>query len=83
MDLHIRGEEAITLAEEAARLTGETVDEAVTAALRERVERLRREEVGDQLIRDIKEIVESYAGSLKGPPVDHGALLYDERGLPK
>lgn len=83
MDLHIKSEEAARLAEEAARLTGESVDDAVTAALRERVTRLRRAEREENLVNDIIEIVESYASSLKGPSIDHAELLYDERGFPR
>ena len=49
MALSIKTDEADRLARELARLTGETMTEAVTAALRERLvrERARREEIKD------------------------------------
>jgi antitoxin VapB len=56
----------------------------VTVAVRERLERLRQSQRGalsDRLL----EIGKDCAAHLKEPflSVDHGDLLYDERGLPK
>ena len=44
MALSIKTEEADRLARELSHLTGETMTEAVTIAMRERLERLRREQ---------------------------------------
>ncbi len=66
---------------ELAALTGESLTDAVTIAVRERLERLRQ----DSMTRSerIMEIVKITAPLLKGLP-DHGDLLYDETtGLPK
>lgn len=44
MALSIKTEEADRLARELSRLTGETMTDAITQAMRERLERLRKEE---------------------------------------
>jgi antitoxin VapB len=53
MALSIKTEEADRLARELSRLTGETMTEAITRAMRERLERLRREQqtCGDYVAR--------------------------------
>ena len=83
MGLNIRNEETCRLAREVARLTGDTMTGAITAALRERLERQRRHE--DALTQELHAIGQHCAGLLKPGPsaVEHGDLLYDERGLPK
>lgn len=82
--MNIKNEEAHRLARELAGLTGESVTAAVTVAVRERLERVRRERgaiLADQLVAIGKEC----AAHLKEPyrSADHGELLYDERGLPR
>jgi antitoxin VapB len=84
MSLNIKSEEAHRLAQELARLTGESMTAAVTRAVRERLDRLRRERavsLADRLLA----IGKDCAARLKEPfrSVDHGDLLYDERGLPR
>jgi antitoxin VapB len=84
MSLNIKSEEAHRLAQELARLTGESMTAAVTRAVRERLDRLRRERavsLADRLLA----IGRDCAARLKEPfrSVDHGDLLYDERGLPR
>ena len=73
------------LAVELANLTGETVDEAVNAALKERLERVKHERSVEERLRRMRAITERTARMLRDGPsaVDHGDLLYDERGLPK
>ena len=73
------------LAGELANLTGETVDEAVNVALKERLERVKHERSVEERLQAIRAISKRTAKMLRdGPPaVDHGDLLYDERGLPK
>ena len=73
------------LARELARLTGETMTGAITVALRQRLERERHKRGVDTLARELHAIGQRCA-SLLGPgpsAVEHGDLLYDERGLPK
>ena len=84
MSLNIKSEEAHRLARELARLTSESMTIAVTKALRERLDRLRRAEavaLADRLLA----IGRDCAARLKEPyrSTDHGDLLYDERGLPR
>lgn len=84
MSLNIKNEEAHRLAEELARLSGESMTAAVTEALRERLARLKRERamsLADRLMA----IGRDCRGRLKEPfrSADHGEFLYDERGLPR
>ena len=85
MSLNIKNEETCRLAGELARLTGETMTGAITVALRERLERERRERSVETRLQKMRAISERCAKLLRerGPPVDHGEFLYDERGLPK
>jgi len=72
------------LARELARATGESMTAAVSEAIRERLERVRGSSQKD-LVERILEIGRDCAAHLKEPykSVDHGDLLYDEKGLPK
>jgi antitoxin VapB len=84
MGLNIKNEEAHRLAQELARLTGESMTAAVTEAVRERLDRVRRRRnasLADRLVA----IGKDCAAHLKEPfrTVDHGELLYDESGLPR
>jgi antitoxin VapB len=84
MSLNIKNEETHRLAQELARLTGESMTAAVTEAVRERLDRVRRARavsLADRLLA----IGKDCAAHLKEPfrSVDHGELLYDEHGLPR
>ena len=85
MSLNIESDEILRLAEELASLTGETVSEAVTVALKERLERVRRERNVEERLQSMRAISQRTARLLRDGPsaVEHGDLLYDERGLPK
>ena len=84
MALNIKNEETHRLIEQLARTTGENMTEAVTEAVRERLERLRRRRKKG-LEKRLVEIGKDCAAHLKEPyrSVDHGELLYDEKGLPR
>ncbi len=84
MGLNIKNDETHRLAEELSRLTGESLTAAVTVAVRERLERVRRER-GKSLADRLIAIGKDCAPRLKEPfrSGDHGDLLYDERGLPR
>ena len=84
MGLNIKNREAHELAEELAKLTGESMATAVTIAVRERLDRVRREQ-GIGLADRLLAIGRDCAAHLKEPfrSVDHAELLYDERGLPR
>ena len=84
MGLNIKNPETHQLAQELANRTGETLTAAVTTAVRERLDRVRREQ-GVSLADRLMEIGQDCAKHLKEPfrSADHGDLLYDERGLPR
>jgi len=87
MSMNIKSEHAHKLALELAELTGETVTAAVTHALQERLERVRRSRgrKTTNLVELIGEIGKDCAYHLKEPYFsgDHGDLLYNDKGLPK
>ena len=84
MGLNIKNDETCRLAGELARLTGETMTGAVTVAVRERLERERRARGAERRLREMRAIAERCAKLLGPGPsaVEHGDVLYDERGLP-
>lgn len=83
MTLNIKNPDTYRLAHTLARETGETMTNAVTQALRERLERVRRRRKLEVTAAELLAIGRRCASSLKGPAVDHGTLLYDKRGLPR
>jgi antitoxin VapB len=86
MSLNIKNPEAHALATRLAQKTGETLTDAVTTALRERLERLERAgDFDEESYRKLKALVEGsrHLWSEALLSVDHGELLYDELGLPK
>ena len=85
MGLNIKNDETCQLAGELARLTGETMTGAITVALRERLEREKREHSVEARVQELRAIAERCAKLLGPGPsaVEHGDVLYDERGLPK
>jgi antitoxin VapB len=84
MALNIKNPNTYKLVEELAGLTGENMTEAVTEAVRERLDRLRRQR-GAGLADRLLQIGKDCAPRLKEPfrSIDHGDLLYDEKGLPR
>ncbi len=84
MGLNIKNEDAHRLAQELANITGESLTTAVTRALRERLDRVRRAGKGS-LAERLLAIGRDCAPRLKEPfrSTDHADLLYDERGLPR
>ena len=83
MALNIRDPETERLAETLAKLTGETKTQAVTKALRDRLERIQRERSGQRLARELDEIA-MHCASL--PVLDNRSadeiLGFDKHGLP-
>lgn len=84
MSLNIKNSEAHKLAQQLAKITGQSMTEAVTEALRERLDRVRRT-TDTALSQRLLQIGKDCAMHLKDPfrTIDHGRLLYDEKGLPK
>ena len=85
MSLNIKNDETCRLARELAQLTGESMTGAITVALRERLERETHARSVEERLKAMRAIAKRCAKNLKPGPsaVEHGALLYDERGLPK
>jgi antitoxin VapB len=84
MSLTIKSEKTLCLVRELAGLTGETMTAAVDKAVQERLERV-RVAGKDGLAERLLKIGRECAPLMKEPyrSVDHGELLYDDKGLPK
>lgn len=84
MSLNIKNEDTHKLVQELASITGETMTEAVTMSVRERLKRV-REKKQESLAGRLLSIGKDCAARLKEPiaSIDHGKLLYDDQGLPK
>jgi antitoxin VapB len=84
LSLNIKNEETHRLVRELAALTGENMTEAVTEAVRQRLDRIRCE-AGQSLAERLLAIGRDCAVRLVEPfrSMEHGDLLYDERGLPR
>lgn len=84
MTLNVKHPEAHRLARELAALTGETLTDAVTVALRERLARERAGREGDLADR-LLAIGRDCASRLREPYAtgDPAALLHDDAGLPR
>ncbi len=84
MALNIRNPEADRLAEELARATGETKTEAVIRAMRERMDRVRRERGGTRLADELDEIAQACSAlPVLDPRTAEVILGYDDHGLPR
>ena len=80
MTMNIKSSEAHRMARELAQLTGESLTEAVTVAIQERLQRIGsppKMRMSEQL----RIIGEECAGRLKDLP-DHAELLYGPDGMP-
>ena len=83
MTLNIKNEEAHRLARQLSELTGESLTDAVTEAVRERLERVRQQNqvsLAERLLQIGKDCT---AHLHKARTLDHDQLLYDEKGLPR
>jgi antitoxin VapB len=82
MALNIKSDETVALVRELSAATGETLTTAITVAVRERLDRV-RDRCGDDLADRLLAMGRECAAHMSGPGIDHGELLYDERGLPR
>lgn len=82
MSLNIKDPEAHRLASEIAQATGQSMTRVVTEALRERLAQIERRK-SKASVDELLAIADRTAAHVKRPYVDHGELLYDEKGLPK
>ena len=83
MGLNIKNEGTYRLVQELSQLTGESMTAAVTSAVKEKLDKERPSERSrfDRMM----EIARDAASRIKEPwkSIDHGELLYDEKGLPR
>jgi len=81
--LNIKNPEARELATELSRLTGQTVTQVVTTALREKLDRERKQRNRAGLAEQLMAIGREFSRFPVKDPRDHGEMLYDDDGLPK
>jgi antitoxin VapB len=84
MALNIKNEEAHRLIRELAEMTGESMTQAVTVAVRERRDRLHSS--GDGTLAEQLLAIGRVSAERMSPAVrdaDHGELLYGPDGLPR
>lgn len=82
MSSNIKSPAAHALARRLAVQTGESLTQAVTVALQERLDKLSQAEDPAVKVRALLLIGRRCAASLDRVPVDHATLLYDEHGVP-
>jgi antitoxin VapB len=83
MAININDPKADNLARELARATGETITQAVTMAMSERLERVRAAHPERRLTEELAEIAARCAAlPVLDERSDAEILGYDERGLP-
>ncbi|MEO8100477.1 MAG: type II toxin-antitoxin system VapB family antitoxin [Acidobacteriota bacterium] len=82
MSLNVKDPEAHRLAQAISRETGESMTKIVIDALRDRHEKLEKRKK-KATVEELMAIARQVSAGVKRPYVDHGDLLYDERGLPK
>ena len=85
MSLNIKSEEAHQLARELAIITGESMTGAVTVALRERLEREKRQRSVEARVREIHAIGQRCSQLLRegSSSIAHGYFLFGYDVLPK
>lgn len=85
MAINIKNEKTCELTRELAHLTDDTMTGAITTAVQEKLEKVRRQRDKEQLLRDLRTIRERCAQLIEPgfKSTDHDDFLYDEYGLPK
>lgn len=84
MGFNVKNKETHQLARQLSKITGESMTEAVTKALRERLERVRggrKSDLADRLLRIGRDCAAHLREPFRSAP--HGDLLYDDKGLPR
>jgi antitoxin VapB len=85
MGMNIKNAETHRLVRELAELTGESQTAAITQAVRERLDRVRKKDESGQRLQRMMEVAQDCSLRLSDAEkaIDHGELLYNENGLPK
>jgi antitoxin VapB len=82
MGINIKNPETQRLIRELADLTGQGQTEAVTTAVKEKLERIQRKGLAERLLAIGRETAPLFKEPYRS--IEHGDLLYDkETGLPK
>ena len=79
--LNIKDESVHRVVKRIAQLTGESQAQAVATAVNERLARLERDELAGRLLAIGRRTADRLGADAER--LDHDALLYDDRGLPK
>ena len=79
--MNIKSPEALQLARDLCKITGESVTEAVTIALRERLERKKKLKSKEGVAEKVLEIGRRVAALPELDPREPDDILYDEFGL--
>jgi antitoxin VapB len=80
MALNIKDESVHEAVRQIAQITGESQAQAVATAVNERLARLQTEELAGRLLAIGRRTADRMSHQAKR--LDHGALLYNDRGLP-
>ncbi len=80
MALNIKNEAVHEAVKRITRITGESQAQAVATAINERLARLEKDELAARLLAIGRKTADRMTTDAKR--LDHGAHLYDERGLP-
>ncbi len=85
MRLHIKNKEAYELASELAQLTGQSMTAVVLDALRRQQKRLLHQKKTEIRVQELMAIAERCTKQIRQPvsAIEHGAMLYDESGMPQ
>ncbi len=81
MALNIKDEAVHEVVKRIAAITGESQAQAVATAVNERLAKLEKDELAGRLIAIGRRTADRMGPEPTRP--DHGALLYDDRGLPR
>lgn len=81
MALNIKDESVHEVVRQITRITGESQAHAVATAVNERLARLQKDDLAGRLLAIGRKTADRMTPNVKR--LDHGTLLYDDRGLPK
>lgn len=85
MSLNIKNREAYNLASELAQLTGQSMTTVVLDALRKQRKELQQQQQKGAQVQELMTIAKRCAAHIRQPvtALEHGDMLYNERGLPQ
>lgn len=81
MALNIKDQSVHEAVKQLAKLTGESQAQAVATAVNERLARVRQDDLAARIMAIGRKAADRMAMDTR--QLDHGELLYDDRGLPR